>query len=1006
MQKIRYYCIQSTLIFPRVDMLNIRNKHKRLGRVILSLLFAICGISKPTQSKEYVYREKILNILPNNFNREINCITTDKYGFIWAGTNQGLYRYDGYNTDPILFYNKNSFSLSPEVNDIGYSNKHIYLATNRGLYVVETTKETYSAHPVPELSRENLVNIYPDEEDGIWFIATSGIIGNIKNSKVKKIALNIPFQLNQVLITEDKQHLFLTLRNNKIISINKEKKEIEKIWTFKEFNYVSGLNKTPSNDILICTEKGVFMLNNRSAEQPTLTPTKIYGDSVSSVLYANEHIFVNRLNSSIDNLIYSNGQYKTNKLISNKNNILHINRSKWYHNQLLIPGRLGLGIIQVSNNYFKTIVPVTNAKNGDTRGIAEDDNYYYLCTYKNIYRYNKATGVSETISNEDIISHAAHREKDTLWIATDGSGLVQFNLKTFKITKLFSKINNNCKSTICIKQLNKDTLILGSFKKIIFYNKTTKKITPITPKNKLNQEICNGYYRDILIIDNNKLLVATSNGVFEINMDGRLIREFGKEKEDDMPENTNSIWLNNKKQVWIGTSNGIVIYDTTGKFLTRINYQNGLSGNKIAGMVPDKFGKLWVGSYTGLSSISISDLEIKNYYTEDGLPDNEFNHSSFFADKNGNIVMGTMQGFIQITPQNIVSEAFIPSSILISKIERERNGKIESDILTNEQPLGLVQLGKGINYLKLYICRLPIQFFSECNFNYKILELLPQNVSISDKPMITLTDTEIGKFDIEINMNDGKGTNGIYYKLITYQCSEYFYSNKWFYLFFVLLFLLLAIGYLYTLVIQKNKNLNIRNEIARDLHDEIGGSLTAISLYTELLRTDKSPTQRQIESIQQTTRKLLLSFRDALWTLNTESDTALQLWDHIKDMTTEIAYNLNIKVEFDELPELENIKLSLDAKRNLLLALKEGINNAIKHGNHDIIKLNWIKKNEKHKIIIKNSMLKSNTNSKFTSGLGLGLNSMKKRMEDIGGKISFNIENDNFEITYHLNFLK
>lgn len=987
-------------------MLKFQHKHTILAQIIVMLVFAMCSVYKQTEGKDNVYREKLLNILPNNFNREINCITTDKHGFIWAGTNLGLFRFDGYNTDPFIFYNKDSFSISPEINDICYSNNHIYLATNRGLYIIETKNETYRTHRVNELSNEVIVNVYTDENASIWFVTSSGIIGNINQSVIKKIPLNLKFNINQILFTENKQHLFLTFRNNQLIAIDKQKKQVDKFWTFSNFKYTTGLNKTPNNEILLCTDNGVYVLDKTSSTIPSLIPTNKYGDSVSNIFFAKNHIFVTRINASIDNLIYSNGELKANKITDNKNNTLHTNRSKWYYNQLLIPGRFGLEIIQINDNHFNTLLTVTNAKNGDTRGIAEDDNYYYLCTYRNIFRYNKATSEIQSISNENYISHGVYRENDTLWIATDANGLIQFNLKTLQAKKLFSNLNENYQAIICVKPLNRDSLILGGFRKILLYNKTTKKITEIIPKNELNQEITNGYFRDIQIVEKNNILVATPNGVFKLNLNGRLIKAYDPEKTNAMPENTNCIWINNKKQVWTGTANGIVIYDSNGKFLTRINYQNGLAGNKIASMIPDKYGKLWVGTFTGLSSVSISDLEIKNYYTEDGLPDNEFNHSSIFIDKNSNIIAGTMQGFIRFNPRNTMSEVNIPSSILLSKTEYEKDGGIENKLITNEQTNDLLQLGKGIKYLKIYLCRLPIQFFSECNFNYKILKLLPQNVDISDKPMITLTDTETGKFDIEITMNDGKGTYGIFNKFITYQSSEYFYFNKWFYLFIVLLFLLLAIGYLYTLIVQKNKNLNIRNEIARDLHDEIGGSLTAISLYTELLRVDKSPTQKQIESIQQTTRKLLLSFRDALWTLNTESDTAQQLWDHIKDITSEIANNLNIKVSYSEISGLENIKLSLDSKRNLLLVLKEGINNAIKHGNHDVIYLSWTKKNEKHAIIIKNSILKSTTISKFTHSSGIGLNSMQIRMQNIGGAMSYNIENNNFEITFHLNFIK
>ena len=960
------------------------------------------------KGQDFVYREKTLNILPNNFNREINCITIDKHGFIWAGTNYGLFRYDGYNVDPIVFYNKDSFSVTPEINDICYSNSHIYLATNKGLFILETGTEKYQSHILTKIMREPIINVYPDEESGIWFISASGTVGNLNRGVVKLVQLNKQILPNQILVTDNKQSIFLSFKNNQLIKIDKKLKIIDKIWTFYQFTTLTGLVKNPNNEIILSTNKGVFSLNNLTIDTPSLIPNKEYGDSVSSIFYAEQHVFVNRYNSSVDHIFMSNGQPITKKLIANKDNNLFTGRLsiKWYHNQLIIPGRIGLGIIQINKKYFNTLVQVTNTTNGDTRGIAEDDNYYYLCTYKNIFRCNKKTEQIENISNEQLVTHGVYREEDTLWIASDGNGLIRFNTKTYKADKLIANLPDSIISIVCVKPLNRDVLILGCFKKLILYNKATKKITVIKPKNALNQELSNGYYKDIHVIDQNKLLVATPNGLFKISLDGRLINKYGSEVENASPENTNCIWVNQKKQVWTGTSNGLVIYDSNGKFLTRIAYQNGLAGNKVACMQPDNLGNLWVGTYTGLSLVSTSDLAIRNYYTEDGLPDNEFNHSSYYLDRNGKIIMGTMKGFVKFNPQIMISEQIQTSNILISKIERENNGIIEQNLITNQKTLGVLQLGKGIKYLKVYFCRLPIQFFSEINFSYKILKLIPQNVDISDKPMITLTDTETGKFDIEVSINDGKGTNGIYNKIINYQSSEYFYVNKWFYLIIVLFFLLLAIGYLYTLIIQKNKNINIRNEIARDLHDEIGGSLTAISLYTELLRHDKPPTIKQIDSIQQTTRKLLLSFRDALWTLNTESDTALQLWDHIKDMVSEIAGNLNINVTYEEINNLDQIKFTLATKRNLLLVLKEGINNAIKHGDHNFLILKWVIENEKHAIIIINSLNNSITDSKFTISNGIGLNSMQKRMHDIGGDITYQIQNQQFQIKYHLNFIK
>lgn len=959
-----------------------------------------------TFAQENIYREKLINIFPNNFNRELNCLAFDKQGFIWTGTQSGLYRYDGYNADPVIFYNKDSFSVSPEIYDIVYSNDHIYLATSQGLFIVETGKEIYDAHPIKSLYRQAVVNLYDDKENGIWFALASGQIGNLNNNQINKIKLNHSIQPNEAIITSNAQHIFVRLKDNKLIVINKKKLSVDWTVTFNQILQISGLVTLPNKEIILSSDKGVFTLNNANTPNPTLIPRQEFGTNVRNIHYADNHLFINRNDANIDELVNKNGRLVTYNITGNKQNNLHIGRMKFYNNQIIIPGRNGIGVIQINKNYFNIIKQVSNVENGDTRGITEDDDNYYLCTYKNIFRLNKRTNEIVDISTKPLVTHGVYRNNDTLWLATEGNGLVRFNLKTYNFEKTRETNTEKYLSLLCIKPLNRDSLIIGGYKCLFIYNKATQKIHEIIPRDELNQSITNGYYRDIEVLNNQQILVATPNGIFHIKLDGKLIRNYNKINGNANPENTNCIWVNNKKQLWTGTSEGIVIYDSNGKFLTRISVQNGLAGNKVASLVPDKIGNLWVCTFSGLSRVTISDLSIKNFYTTDGLPDNEFNHSSFFINKNGEITLGTMKGFIQFQPENIIDERRPNSAIIISKIERDNRGVLQNQLCTNTIPTDFVQLGKEIKYMKVYFCRLPIQFFTEINFNYKILKLIPIDIDISDKPVIMLTDSDPGKHDIEITINDGSGTNGIYNKIITYQTLEYFYFNKWFYLLAVLFFMLMAIGYLYTLVVQKNKNITIRNEIARDLHDEIGGSLTAISLYTELLREDKPPTKKQIESIQQTTRKLLISFRDALWTLNPSSDSALQLWDHIKDMVSEIAENLNMDVTYEQIQGLEDIKLTLKNKQHLLLVLKEGINNAIKHGDNKYLTLQWNEINGKQTIIITNSIHNLATNNKYIISTGIGLNSMQERMKKIGGKITYSSTPTQFQIIYHLNFLK
>lgn len=968
--------------------------------ISLCLLFS----SENASSQAYIYRQKQLNVFSNTFNHEINCITYDDHGFIWMGTAFGLYRFDGYNTDPIVYYNKDSFRFSPEIHDIQYLDKHIYIATNHGLFIVETGNIKYNSHPFNIQKKETIYNLIADNESGIWWLSHNGTLYNYHKKKLKSIQL--PFLANQhIAMICHSNTIWIVSDNSNLFGVDKYIGEIKYKQKLSLFNQINNLAISKSNNVGLCTDKGFFEILKNETNTIKLVQEKAYGDSIRNVLSNDEFTIISHMNSNLFHLDWQNETPKKILINDNRDNNYHTSRMIWYYNQLLIPGRTGLGVVQINKNNFNTIFPINNNFNGDSRGISEDDHYLYLFTYNNIARYHKKNHTTEIISNEKLISHGIYRDGKTIWIASESNGLIKFNTETFKTEHLFKNLPDKYKALVCITPLGNDTLILGAFKRYFIYNKKNGQITEKIPVNQIKQPITQGHFRQIDTLNRNTLLVATRDGLFKISLAGKLIKEYGASNDTSLIKNMNCFWINKRKQIWAGTSDGIVIFDSSGKELTKINYQSGLAGNKIAGMLNDNYGNLWVGTFNGLSKISTSDLSIVNYYTAHGLPDDEFNHASFYTTNDKQFIMGTMRGFISFDPSQFKEQKKLASTLTISKIEQEHNGVLEQILYNNEIKLDEIQLGKEITYLKLFFCRLPIQLFTEINFTYKIQKLIPQSVDITDKPIITLSDSEPGKFDIEITTNDATGSSGIFNKIIQYRVNQYFYVNKWFYFISTLFFLLLIIAYLYTLNIQKTRAFHTRNEIARDLHDEIGGSLTAISLYTEMLSDQKPPTKNQIESIQYTTRKLLVSFRDTLWSLNTNSDNAQQFWDHIKDMVTELTGNLNIEISFDEPEGLAEIIFPLNVKRNLLLAIKEGVNNAIKHGDKKHITLKWMKENRNHCIILMNTIKDINSNNIFTISNGIGLNSMQKRLHDIGGNIHYHIEGNRFTIEYQLNFI-
>jgi ligand-binding sensor domain-containing protein/signal transduction histidine kinase len=133
-----------------------------------------------------------------------------------------------------------------------------------------------------------------------------------------------------------------------------------------------------------------------------------------------------------------------------------------------------------------------------------------------------------------------------------------------------------------------------------------------------------------------------------------------------------------------------------------------------------------------------------------------------------------------------------------------------------------------------------------------------------------------------------------------------------------------------------------RRRIARDLHDSLGSHLTGIANLGELaMRENQPPTamKSQLGSITSRVRELINAMDEVVWTVNPKNDSLPNLAAFLSDYTerfvatTEIRYRLELDPDFPPLP------VSAQIRHNLLLAVKEALNNAVRHGAPQIVYL-------------------------------------------------------------------
>ena len=156
----------------------------------------------------------------------------------------------------------------------------------------------------------------------------------------------------------------------------------------------------------------------------------------------------------------------------------------------------------------------------------------------------------------------------------------------------------------------------------------------------------------------------------------------------------------------------------------------------------------------------------------------------------------------------------------------------------------------------------------------------------------------------------------------------------------VLVCLLVAIG---ILIFNRNRVVNnvrrmvemekMRNHIARDLHDDIGSTLTSINVLSKVALEPQADGFREssLQKIKDRSGAIMERMDDIVWAINPQNDTMEQLLMRMKEFAAELLEPLNIRYRFEEEGDLGAGRLDVRRRRDLYLLFKEAVNNAAKY---------------------------------------------------------------------------
>ncbi len=448
--------------------------------------------------------------------------------------------------------------------------------------------------------------------------------------------------------------------------------------------------------------------------------------------------------------------------------------------------------------------------------------------------------------------------------------------------------------------------------------------------------------------------------------------------------------------IWIATKSGFVAWHLpSGKY--RVYAENdGLLNSYCYGCLQYK-NDMWLSTNQGLSRISLTDVagsvfpevQVVNFTSADGLPNDEFNTSAFYMSSDSAFYFGTIKGIAWFKPSMIHEENQAPS-IAITNIMV--NGKVADSSTT---PEFIRQLRLPYNSNDLLFEFRAIEFANPDIIEYAVqLQGYEKTIVFNRKlnqARYSQLPTGHYRFTVMARKSGGPWSRP---QTVEIFIEAPFWKTWWFYTLLglslfggvVLVTKLLAQRKLRARVAELEKQKAIdkeRQRISREMHDDIGAGLTQITLMSEAVKRNYNK-QQELDEIASISRQLVSNMGEIIWSLNPENKTLEQLYAYLRDQLGKLLEysGIDYKISFPE--NGHNILLSNEQRRNMLLVTKEIVHNAIKHAHAKKISI----ESKLHESTI--SFRISDDGIGFDPDMakgGNGLRNIQTRIAELGGTI-------------------
>lgn len=399
--------------------------------------------------------------------------------------------------------------------------------------------------------------------------------------------------------------------------------------------------------------------------------------------------------------------------------------------------------------------------------------------------------------------------------------------------------------------------------------------------------------------------------------------------------------------VWAGTFRGGLLRFEGGIF-TRFTAHEGLPVDLVSQILEDNRGRLWLGTHQGIYRVAKAQLnavashkansvDCVAYGTFDGLPTLECSDGyqpACWRGRDGRLWFTTSAGVVSVDPAALTANSVAPPVI----IEEMR---VDDQSL----PLGAPKLivGPGHHQFEFRFTALNFDAPDKTRFRYRIDGLDTDWVDADQKrPTADYWHLPPNDYRFRVTACNGDGIWNQTAAVVVFGVRPYWYQEWWFRALTLAAVLAAVVAGARAASARKYQRDLARLEqrhaierdrarIAKDIHDDIGAGLTQITLLSELARREPQQSAIHLDRISKSARQLTRAMDEIVWAVDPQHDTFSGLMDYASAFAEDFLRTAGIRCRMDMPISLPAVRMDTELRYNLFLALKEALNNTVKH---------------------------------------------------------------------------